>query len=448
MHGAEARRVAASMQALAKRQRTMLAAISRLSYETDAESKQLGGIIDEISAQVHIQEQELDQLANALQEMSAAIQEVASGAAHADQRAKEAEQAAHEGREMVSRNIDETERLAQQLHGAVGHVRQLESDSENIGVILKVINDIAEQTNLLALNAAIEAARAGDQGRGFAVVADEVRSLANRTQSSTEEVAELIGRFQQGAKEVSEVIAGCHHNMGQCVELGHGSDATLLTIDSAVTEISALNTRIACSIEEQNTTVGQLSETLSTLSAVAARTAAATDQMSGYSQELVGLSEKQSALIRQYKLGAADAFDFEAAKVAHLTWKKRLAAFLEGRAALSEKQAVSHEHCVLGKWYYGEGLRRYGDIPEMREMEAPHTEMHHLIHEIMRLKNAGDEAQAQREYARIEQLSDRIVALLDSVEQRINGDGGDTPKAEEAPAFSPSAPRTLAGASA
>ncbi len=66
----------------------------------------------------------------------------------------------------------------------------LGSHGEQIGSVIKVIEDIAEQTNLLALNAAIEAARAGAFGRGFAVVADRarLRALAERTTKTTQSV--------------------------------------------------------------------------------------------------------------------------------------------------------------------------------------------------------------------------------------------------------------------
>ncbi len=50
---------------------------------------------------------------------------------------------------------------------AVEQVDLLDGVAQNVGEVIKLINDIAEQTNLLALNATIEAARAGEAGKGL-----------------------------------------------------------------------------------------------------------------------------------------------------------------------------------------------------------------------------------------------------------------------------------------
>ena len=96
--------------------------------------------------------------------------------------------------------VDSINKLASAAEKSVEVIHELESDSEQIGRVLDVIQSIAEQTNLLALNAAIEAARAGDMGRGFSVVADEVRMLAQRTEDSTREIRQVIEQLQNSTR--------------------------------------------------------------------------------------------------------------------------------------------------------------------------------------------------------------------------------------------------------
>ena len=91
------------------------------------------------------------------------------------------------------------------------NIDKLSTSSNDIGVILSVINDIAGQTNLLALNAAIEAARAGEAGKGFAVVADEVRKLAERTQKATGEIEAIISSLQDETLNASNQMGNSNN---------------------------------------------------------------------------------------------------------------------------------------------------------------------------------------------------------------------------------------------
>ncbi len=71
-------------------------------------------------------------------------------------------------------------------------MQAIDTTSQKVAGILKVMDEIASQTNLLALNASVEAARAGQAGLGFAVVAEEVRSLAQRSTDAARETASLV----------------------------------------------------------------------------------------------------------------------------------------------------------------------------------------------------------------------------------------------------------------
>ena len=111
--------------------------------------------------------------------------------------------------------------------------------------------------------------------------------------------------------------------------------------------------------------------------------------------------------------------DFTAAKIKHRTWQINVRGFLDGRQGVTESQAVNHEECDLGKWLYSKGLEAYGTMPEMKELEKVHVELHSSVKRVIELKNAGNKEEAEEEYKKLEEASERIVSLLDSLEGKV-----------------------------
>ncbi|WP_218127292.1 methyl-accepting chemotaxis protein [Belnapia rosea] len=100
----------------------------------------------------------------------------------------------------ITRQINDTAQIARQAAESAASsnntVNALAESAQRIGDVVRLISDIAAQTNLLALNATIESARAGEHGKGFAVVAGEVKQLAAQTARATEEIGAQIGAMQ------------------------------------------------------------------------------------------------------------------------------------------------------------------------------------------------------------------------------------------------------------
>lgn len=91
------------------------------------------------------------------------------------------------------------------MDNMISTMKEINTTSENIGKIIKVIDDITFQRNVLALNAAVEAARAGAPGKRVAIVADEVRNLAGKSADAAKNTTELIDSTIQAVAHGEEI---------------------------------------------------------------------------------------------------------------------------------------------------------------------------------------------------------------------------------------------------
>ena len=363
------------------------------------------------------QQAETEQVATAMNEMSATVEEVARHAAEAAEAAGRANAAAARGGEIAAESRRGIDDLVGDVDDAAQVIGRLEEQSGRIEGILNVIKEIAEQTNLLALNAAIEAARAGEQGRGFAVVADAVRTQASRTQQSTAEIEEMIGQLQGGVRESVSV-------MERAVEKGRvGSGrvadtvAALEEIVESVATIDGMNTQIATAAEEQSQVANEINRNITNISGLAEQTSLHARETCTLTEELAGVTQKLVVEVGASDLSLGAGLDLSNAKAAHLNWVTRLRRFLDGGETLTREQAVSHHHCDFGKWYYGKGLKQYGHLAPLREVEKPHEDLHRLIRDIIEAKEAGNLAAAEAGYQKVSNLSGQIVSLLEAAER-------------------------------
>jgi len=255
--------------------------------------------------------------------ISANVTGVAEASREVTSHAQASREAAQDGRKAVARAVASMESIAGAVETAQAAVDQMGEYGQQIGEIVKVIDDIASQTNLLALNAAIEAARAGEQGRGFAVVADNVRALAERSSDSAQEIADLVARVQAGTREAVAAMAAGVADVANGRNITAEADASLESIISSVedtatrmqgileqvrelsesadqivhatNEIAGISAAAVVEAQEMAAGTHRVTEAIVQVSATTEETSASAEQVSASTQELAAQSQELSA---------------------------------------------------------------------------------------------------------------------------------------------------------
>lgn len=162
----------------------------------------------------------------------------------------------------------------------------LSSMAGDITKITEIISAIANQTNLLSLNAAIEAARAGEAGKGFAVVAEEIKRLAEKSLLSTQEIIKTIANVQKQVNVTAEKTNTITQSIMYQVEAVQKTNEAFSGIAKASEELFLQLNAVRTGISQLDSVKSNLSASIENISAVAAETAASSEEITSlmYSQ--------------------------------------------------------------------------------------------------------------------------------------------------------------------
>ncbi|MCQ2748979.1 MAG: methyl-accepting chemotaxis protein [Clostridia bacterium] len=224
--------------------------------------------------------QDSQEQASSIEEVSASIEETTSMIAQTSEGANQTSILTQSLSEVVSGG----EMSMNEMSETINDIKQ---SSDEIGKIIKVIDDIASQTNILALNAAVEAARAGDAGKGFAVVAEEVRNLAQKSAEAAKSSASII------EKNINLSETG--------VDMAGKVSASFAEIAEGVEKVKSIAKESAEANSEEAKGMEQISESMKVIENATMGTAEKAQQNVEYSRSLQSEMSNVISAIDQLK---------------------------------------------------------------------------------------------------------------------------------------------------
>ncbi|HET7639461.1 MAG TPA: HAMP domain-containing methyl-accepting chemotaxis protein, partial [Ktedonobacteraceae bacterium] len=257
---------------------------------------------DELAQASGTQVEQISHTTEAVEALAIFIQNVARNAQLSAEAAQEALRNANSGQQAVRQSIDGMMVIRENVQETSKKIKRLGERSNEIGEIVRIIEDIADQTNLLALNAAIQSAMAGEHGRGFAVVADEIRLLAERSTESTKRIATLVKSIQGDTYEAVVAMEDSTQEVVKGSQLADDAGRALNSIYTAVERQAQMIETIAHAANEQAQVSENVAVAMGQISEITGQTNTGTQEAAMSVSYLAELADQLRASVSTFRL--------------------------------------------------------------------------------------------------------------------------------------------------
>jgi len=260
---------------------------NRVLIRTTSELSESAGQLTAAASQVSASSQSLAQGSS---EQAASLEETAASTEEINSMARRNGENSRAVADMLAKSEQGFAQTNKTLDQSLTAMSEINTQSDKIARVIKVIDEIAFQTNILALNASVEAARAGEAGMGFAVVAEEVRNLARRCAQAASDTAGLIedsiAKSHDGTAKVDQVAVAIR-----------AITKEMTGVRTLVDEVSAGSREQARGIEQIGMAIGQMEQVTLKTAAGAEESAAAAEQLNAQSEAIRDIVERLSAMV-------------------------------------------------------------------------------------------------------------------------------------------------------
>ena len=216
----EIKQISDNSSELADQAKTQLETVS-LTVDTMGK---MSSITNQLSAQIHDQNNDLSQSSAAVEEMISNIKSITENIDKFGNSFNQLSSDSEDGKNKIE--------------NVINLIESVSAESKKLLDTNKVIEDVAQQTNLLAMNAAIEAAHAGEAGKGFAVVAEEIRKLSESTTKQSHYIKQTLSSVIENINEVTTAATSAGLTFGEIVNQISSDDSLITEIRSSMEEQS------------------------------------------------------------------------------------------------------------------------------------------------------------------------------------------------------------------